>query len=470
MIRSVEPDYVLAVSIDIETDSPGRILIEDNAGGIHRSDFDRAFKAAEVPPDRTGLSEFGMGMKSASIWFANNWSVETTSIGDGLIYTVEFDMQLVLSGAMTELTISAVPGDASDHFTRIRLWNLNQNPRGRTLGKIRDHLRDIYRTYLRSGELRLVVSNERMAYLEPRVLEAADVRADQDGSGELVRWQKPIDIRLESGATVSGFAGIREEGSTRDAGFALLRRGRVIVGSGDTPYRPTAVFGGGNSFRSQRLFGELNVDGLAVSHTKDGFQWGESEEEFLEKLREELDAEPLPLLKQAENFRSRTITRQQAKMISDATDSTARSIEAELPSFIEEVLVNATGGGDVLLDSPPDLSHGISRVVAFHLDGQEWEVTVASIQDANSARWLTRRISDRTGKVMRIDVTLNAAHPFVSQFALGDKDSFEAVLRIAVALVVAESLINDAGLPFAAALLRHVDSVLTKALSGRVTR
>ena len=119
-----------------------------------------------------------MGMKSASIWFANNWSVETTSIGDGLIYTVEFDMQLVLSGAMTELAVSTVPGDASDHFTRIRLWNLNQNPRGRTLGKIRDHLRDIYRTYLRSGELRLVVSNERMAYLEPRGLLRVEVTPD----------------------------------------------------------------------------------------------------------------------------------------------------------------------------------------------------------------------------------------------------------------------------------------------------
>ena len=36
---------------------------------------------AAIPPDRSGLSEFGMGMKSAACWFAPRWSVRTKALG-----------------------------------------------------------------------------------------------------------------------------------------------------------------------------------------------------------------------------------------------------------------------------------------------------------------------------------------------------------------------------------------------------
>jgi Histidine kinase-, DNA gyrase B-, and HSP90-like ATPase len=67
------PAWRLRVSIDIDTSWPGRITIRDNAAGIGNDAFPRAFRPAVIPPDRTGLSEFGMGMKSAACWFAPNW-------------------------------------------------------------------------------------------------------------------------------------------------------------------------------------------------------------------------------------------------------------------------------------------------------------------------------------------------------------------------------------------------------------
>ncbi|MFE4467234.1 ATP-binding protein [Leifsonia sp. NPDC056824] len=482
-IGSVEPDYHLAVSIDIDTDGPGRISIEDNAGGIRRQDFARAFRAADVPPDRSGLSEFGMGMKSASIWFARRWSVETTSVGDTNVYTVAFDMTAVLEGQTSELMVTTEPVSAAAHFTRITLWDLNQVPRGRTLGKIRDHMRDIYRNFLRTGDLRLVVSGERMSYTEPAILLATDARAE-DGKingepAEVVLWKKDVSITLPDGVRVMGFAALREEGSTREAGFALFRRGRVILGSGDVPYRPAAIYGRGNSYRSQRLFGELQVEGLPVSHTKDGFQWGDHEEELLELLRQQLDSEPLPLLKQAENYRSRAVTRQQAKLIVDATESTARSVARSLPTVLAAVTSeddvtgaatesDANSEGDVLYDEEVESSAAVERFVEFELNGQNWEVTVRSVQDSQSHRWLTRHIEKDGGGPIRIELALNARHPFIQQFALGDRDSFEAVLRIAVALVVSESLTRDAGLEFAGTMMRNVDTVLSRALSTRI--
>ena len=54
---------------------------------------------------------------------------------------------------------------------------------------------------------------------------------------------------------------------------AGIRRGRLIEGSHEEGYRPEAVFGRSNSYRYQRLFGELELQGFEVSHTKDGFRW-----------------------------------------------------------------------------------------------------------------------------------------------------------------------------------------------------
>lgn len=70
-------DFRLEVNVQIESSGPGLIVVTDNAAGISTADFPRAFRAAQVPTDRTGLSEFGMGMKSAACWFSERWSVRT---------------------------------------------------------------------------------------------------------------------------------------------------------------------------------------------------------------------------------------------------------------------------------------------------------------------------------------------------------------------------------------------------------
>ena len=75
------PGFSPRVSIEVD---PGlrRIKITDNAGGIRAEDFPRAFRPAEIPPNRSGLSEFGMGMKTAACWFAPLWRVTTSVIGE----------------------------------------------------------------------------------------------------------------------------------------------------------------------------------------------------------------------------------------------------------------------------------------------------------------------------------------------------------------------------------------------------
>jgi hypothetical protein len=77
-LEAVEgPSFLLNVQIELDPNDGGRISIRDNAAGIHEADYARAFRPAEIPPDTTGMAEFGMGMKSAACWFARDWSVRT---------------------------------------------------------------------------------------------------------------------------------------------------------------------------------------------------------------------------------------------------------------------------------------------------------------------------------------------------------------------------------------------------------
>ena len=114
-----------------------------------------------------------------------------------------------------------------------------------------------------------------------------------------------MDIRLDSGRRVTGFVAIRETGDAKQAGLALFYRSKVVTGSGEEIYKPVEIFQGGNSFQSQRIFGELHMDDFNVTYTKDALVWYDEEEEFVEALRAELDAEPWPLIKQAKEHRKR---------------------------------------------------------------------------------------------------------------------------------------------------------------------
>jgi hypothetical protein len=491
ILNDSEPAYKLRVDISYDDRDGGTISILDNAAGIARRDFDRAFRAAETPPDRTGLSEFGMGMKSASIWFARNWTVSTTSVGDPHVYSIDFDMQAVLANNLEQLTVSTAAAVETEHFTRIELRNLNQFLRGRTLGKVRDHLREIYRDFLRSGALDLSVAGQQMSFSEPELLKAADYRLpEQTRTDDFIEWRKQIHFVVQQRLVVDGWAGLRAEGKTNGTGFSLFRRGRVILGTGDTPYRPARIFGQGNSYRSQRLIGEFQIEGLSVSHTKDGFQWQGLEDEFHEELRAALDADPIPLLRQAENYRAREATRVELKRIRQATENTVEAAKAAIPSALNGFdnrpgrTVREAQEGPIVEDEDessvaehPKISDDasatgtldVTKSFAFSHESQIWNVTVTSGSRPGENAWLLRHVDivSGTGSV-DAKLVLNTAHPFLRQFSLGSSDALESVLRIAVALVVSEVVQTNTGDgENAAQFMRHVNILLGAELSKR---
>ena len=91
--------------VDIEIDE-SQITITDRAAGIAWHDFPRAFSPSQPPPNDSGLSEFGLGMKAAACWFADKWEVETTAINDPVVRTVRFDIGRITGSNLEHLPIT----------------------------------------------------------------------------------------------------------------------------------------------------------------------------------------------------------------------------------------------------------------------------------------------------------------------------------------------------------------------------
>lgn len=297
-------DYRLRVSVEIDA-TPGeeRIIIRDNAGGISLADFPRAFRPASLPVDRDGLSEFGMGMKSAACWFADHWTVRTTALDEPVERTVTFDVQRIVDQQIENVPIRERPAPPRAHYTEITLTRLNQLPQKKTVTKIKSHLSSMYRVFLREGFIELTYNNEPVTFTDPDILVAPFYKTPDE---KPIEWKKPIEIQIAAGMRIYGFAALRKVADTTGkAGFALLRHNRVVMGSDDEGYRPREIFGQPGSFASQRVFGELHLEGFAVSHTKDGIQWNYREDEILRRLKEALNDPPIQLLSQAREYRAR---------------------------------------------------------------------------------------------------------------------------------------------------------------------
>jgi len=459
--------YKLKVYIELNASDDGCIIIRDNAAGIHREDYQRAFRPAALPLDRSGLAEFGIGMKSAACWFADYWTVRTSALGENVERTIAFDTKKIVHDEVEDIIVHEMAAQPNSHYTEITLTKLEKRPKGKTIGKIKEHLASIYRVFIRENLLELRFDGELLTYSEPRVLFAPFYRTS---GADSQMWRKDIDFDFGLGLRVYGFAALRETASTSNAGFALFRRNRLIEGSGDETYRPEYIFERPNSFTYQRLFGELHLEGFEVSHTKDGFQWEEHEEIFLELLKEELGNEPLPLFQQAEGYRVRLKTKELKLGAEVATERTAEVIKHEVPQVLQEQLDTQPESAEPPPTLPPTTTIS-QRVIDLELAGEPWQVILELSDDPSIGDWvnlcdqLVAPDSVADSNVRRVGIRLALAHPFMERFGGAESSRIEPLLRVAVAIVLAEITARSSGVRQAGAIRRNINELLRTALS-----
>lgn len=427
LIKLYKGSYRLEVSIAINQ-FLNQIEVVDNAAGIAFKDFPRAFRTAKVPDNRKGLSEFGMGMKCASCWFGKNWQVRTKFLKDNIERVVDFDVDEIVENERASLPCQERIAKDKKPYTVITIRNIQKIPKGRTVTKIKDYLADIYRIFIRDGTIVIRLNGEKLEY-QPSGILVAPYYAEPKGPDK--QWEMKLDFKLNDGQTVKGFAALLENGSRLKSGFALFRRGRVIQGSGEDGYRPPQIFGTQSTFRFLRIFGELHLDGFGVSHTKDGFKWDENEEEFIDKLLEQLKKQE-EFLKQADRYRVRNIV--------DGNKHLDESISAAVGDLDEEPVKEALDAVERQIeDIAEDASYEAYNNQTVYFRDIQWKVSLQFNKELGSDDWIkvTDKTSTTTGnyKELEIDIALN--HKIMLEYGTANKGNLGLLIKFAISVGIA---------------------------------
>lgn len=475
----LDPRYKLRIDIEVGTEE---IRIKDNAGGILRANYARAFKTAERPPDpKKGLNEFGMGMKTASIWLSSHWTVISSALDENETGTVIFDVQHMIDTKTTIIKPSWKPKpNAKHHGTTIILKKLNRKIG--SLPSVKNHLGEIYRGYLRSKvvDIRVYRTSEDENHpdsivsfeeLKPLVAKGAY----PSGPKEVVTWKKEINIILGDGLRVTGTAMVLEKGNTGKAGLYLFRRKRLIIGASES-YRPPEIFGSSTTFPYQRIYGELHLEGFEVTHTKDDIIWGsngDDEETFVREVRKALQENGLDLLMQAMNHRAKTLEPKDKlrEIVKEENEVIERDIEKnknELTNFTEDQNKldqdKESSPSEELIPTFENESLGV-REFKIDFEDDKWMFTI-KVENAGADfalfKTTANRETDSEGKrMMSCKIFINANNEFARNFLNRNVDFYEVILRFAVASSFAKARCDQEGLEYTNAFLRYMNQSLT---------
>ncbi len=326
--------------------------------------------------------------------------------------------------------------NSKEHYTIITIKKLNKKIKGKRIEKkIHELLSSIYRVDIRTGDIKI--------YYNGNLLEFNEVSPYVDEDGKT--WKKDISFSVPYKDTmleVNGFIGIRIPSSPRDAGYTLLRRGRVIVGGPEKNYRPYEIFGASNSFAYQRLYGELEMDNWPVTQAKDAFDW--SNEDLEAKFIEILRGISEEFKKKSESIRIREkvkvsdVAEQLRKSFQGNENITELSVEIKdrqedlkHETDIEEngECVNESAGvGVEIEDNVP-----ISIKLKYREKTYDF---VFLFDDANPrSEWL--RLEPINVQENKYKLTLNILHIFFYPF-IQKRDFLVVLARFAAALVIAE--------------------------------
>ena len=438
--------------INIRYDSSEKVLeITDNAFGMNWEDFQRALVLDKPPKNKDGRNEFGMGLKTAACWFGNLWTVETTEFGSNQRYSATMDIHKfeIEKTETIEPKIDYVPFET--HYTKITIKDLNQQLASSAIRKTKDLLQRIYRNDLRTNEIDIIWNGEHLEYSEIEIL------TEEQEDGTTKEWKDDVSFEVKDpfGKTyhVRGWIGIQSHGITKQSGFALLRRGRVVVGT-DSNYYPEEIFHTGQTYEKLYLVGELDLFDFEITQAKDGFMWDNGlEDEFVDCLVHELGTRGyFDKIKKLKN-------KNEAKKVSEISDETKNDIitttvekfknivKDDQPLFddnelkIQQHQQNITQQEIEILDmfeEPPKNNFvGVKDIYEFEIDN--YNIRVKWDDRSEVGPWLSLDHETDTS----FDIVINIRHKFFTPYQ-NQPEFLNVINQFAIALILAEKKAKSA--------------------------
>lgn len=455
--RTYGKDYTCDVRIAFD-DRVGRLVVEDNAAGIARSEIRRALRTGEPPPDTSvGLNLHGVGMKAAAFWWGRHLTIETWPLGDPHGWKVEIDLGEAGTQPQATATVHQIRGrkHAGTRITVDGLWQ-NAPVASKTKATIAAYLPSIYRKFISvadaqaavalavdgSHPVRLFLDGHQLSFEPPKLLKAP-FWPTPDGPARRARarlWRKDISVRLTSGKQIDGWVGILETMSRELSGFTLHYRGKGIGGvtplhakDSNSGFRPRPIFGQAGSYRSQSYIGEFDVTALGKSITTDATLWTPDEEaEFVEHVLEQLKDKRLDMWSMAVNFKRRKRNQVDKKNLVNASRGAAKQMGQAVSGNIshESVADDFTEEED----QQPEVRFSITdREVHTHSFGLRF-----STQRSRPFTTLRENAARRAHTVV-----VNEAHPLFDDLPPVDVTTRTLLTRLALSLAAAEVFVES---------------------------
>ncbi|HEY9562274.1 MAG TPA: ATP-binding protein [Nocardioides sp.] len=421
------------LDIDISYDSNARVLtVADNAHGMDLAELTRAMKISAPPPDRSGRSEFGMGLKTAACWFGSRWTVTTTQLGEPTTYSVVFDVEELSASGSKALEVQEAPANDLDHGTTLVIEGLRKPIVGRQVEKVRKTLTSMYRQDITSGRVQVTWNGAPLAYLPSPLWQ----HERPDGTGHEMR--QSLDLVVTDPATghehaVHGWVGVLEKMSSSDNGFALFRRGRLIIGLPSEGWRPSELMGQTGSPEWKRITGELHMNDFPVNFTKDGFAWeGGLEDALIEALT--------PLVETYKAFARDLRVRGKggpvsAKDFVRAMDEVQEGLRApELARELVTIGMPPPSGEERLREEMVvEDAEVVPRTLEVVMPTGKLRATLYTKDEGKGAPW----ISVQSVSNDDLDVIINTSHPFVAA-CCEDERGTVIIAKVVLALALAE--------------------------------
>lgn len=426
----------LRINIDYDNDK-NTLVVQDNAHGMNFEEIQRAVKLNCPPPNTSGRCEYGMGLKTAACWFGTKWTIETVRLGSRTKYSCTVDVNDLPNINQHSINVKEISVKPEEHYSIVTIENLYKTIQGRTSGRIKDQLTSMYRRDISSSNIEIIWNGTPLKYVEPEYL------TEKHRDGSKTQWQKGVQFTVfweveKRELHVNGWVAIRQVGKQRDAGFALFRRGRVVIGGPDKGYKPEDIFGQGNTFRSQRLIGELDLDDWPVTQAKDAFDWtGGLEDSFIDILKTKCK----DYMEKAEDYRQR----------SEKTPITMQDMQAagvETTRVFENKEFTKAIGAEISLPTPPPTANEVKEDIRqlramsegplnFTLPTVKgtWQFKLFWQSQNSDAHWMQVEYPSDT----EIHIFLNSSHPFFEPY-LKDYHMIELLQKFVLSLALAEKL------------------------------
>ncbi len=171
-------------------------------------------------------------------------------MGSNVKYKATIDIDSLIKYKNEEIEVEEETVNPKEHYTIIKIQKLNKKIKGKRIeNKIHELLSSTYRADFRTGQIKI--------YYNGNLLEFEEVEPYVEGNKE---WKKELNFTIpykDAELAVKGFVALRIPGSVKNAGFTLMRRGRVIIGGPEKNYRPYEVFGPSNLYTYQRMYGGI---------------------------------------------------------------------------------------------------------------------------------------------------------------------------------------------------------------------